>query len=161
VKNHRNKIIAALLILTLTNISFASDHNSHPHIQVIGEPTSQEPFTIRIVAGTKPITFCLRLNVSIHTPDGLESAPRPVQIEQFDQNKNRWFLDNSGLPDIGVAFSPVLLNPNESRDFRLQVWAAADYRLKLFYESGATRMDCPLPSKRGKIAISPVIHVIQ
>jgi hypothetical protein len=96
--------------------------------------------------------------VSIRTANGLEDAPLPVDIEEFDSIKNKWVLNTSTAPDIGVAFSPVVLQSNQQRTFRLQGGSPGDFRFKLEYTEDALQPNCPL-GKNHKTATSPTVHI--
>ncbi len=97
----------------------------------------------------------------IATPKGLESAPRPVEVEKRDETKGKWFRYTANLPDIGVAFEPVLLTAGESRSFRLQVESPGDYRLILRFLREHARAVCPAVGKRWRTVVSKEIHVRQ
>jgi hypothetical protein len=160
VKNYPSSKIVSLFLLCLLcmGVGLARGHR-RPHVEIVGSVHLKEPFTVRIVAGDNPIAFCQRLNVSIPTPHGLEDAPRLVDVEKLDEDKNKWFRYTGSLPDVGVAFSPVTLLSLESRDSRIQIGSAGDYRFKLRYLEGNLRPSCPKLGKRQKEAVSQVIHV--
>jgi hypothetical protein len=162
VKNYRiNKALALLLLFFSSTGSLGSQRHPNPSVEVDGEVRSKETFVVRIVAGGEPITFCQRLNVTVRTPKGLESAPRVVEVEKFDPHKKKWFTYTANLPDIGLAFSPASLKPQESHESKVQVESPADYRLKLTYLEGDLKPNCPELGKRQKRAVSQVIHVRQ
>jgi hypothetical protein len=151
-------MVLILLGLIFVGAGAAPQHSSRPRVELVDAVHTHQPFTVRIVSGMKPVAFCLRLNVSIRTANGLEDAPRPVDIEAFDAIKKKWFLDTSNVPDIGIAFSPVVLQPNQSRTFRLLVDSAGDYRFKLRYTEDVLQPSCPL-GKNHKTAASPTVHI--
>ena len=151
-----NNLLVLLFCLLGTASGISQDHR-HPRVEIVGEVRAKVPFVVRIAAAEKLITFCQRLNVSIPTPSGREDAPRPVKVEFL--SGRRWFVDRSNLPDIGVAFSAVSLEPHEHRDFRLILELPGDYRFTLRYREGDEATTCPDPQKRQKKVVSQIIHV--
>jgi hypothetical protein len=159
VKNCRINNLLALLFCLLGVASGFSQDDRRPRVETVGEARAKVPFAVRIVSAEKRITFCQRLNVSIPTPSGLEDAPRPVKVEFLSDE--RWYVDTSNLPDVGVAFSAVSLGPHEHRDFRLMLESPGDYRFTLRYREGDEATTCPDPHKRQKRVVSQIIHVRQ
>jgi len=136
-----NKICMSLLGC-LAGLSQTSQAQ-HPHLEIVGEARAKQVFVIRIVGAEKPIAFCERLNVAIPTDSGLEDAPRPVQVEKWDEHRHKWFLDTSNLPDLAVAFSSVSILPGTHKDFLLRVESSGNYRFILRYVEGEQQQPCP------------------